>query len=281
MQASLLAVFAHPDDEALRCGGTLAHYAARGAHVTLVCLTRGEAGRNTDPTLEVTDLAAQREQELREACTLLGIHPPILLGYHDSGRGERLRRDDPLATMNADPLEIEAKLLEIIEQVRPQVMLTFDPHGMYGHPDHLSAHRVATAAFSSSGFRKVKLHRLFYTVQTREEMQTLQGGQALAVLDGLEPETYAVCDCTIAARLNVSAHARQKRAALFAHRSQTGPHSTLGTLSAEQLRPLLECETFSLGGVRGLIPEYPLTDLFAGLNVTFSDPPQGQPMHET
>lgn len=269
MQASLLAVFAHPDDESLRCGGTLAHYAALGAKVTLVCLTRGEAGRNTDPTLQVTDLAAQREQELRDACTVLGIQPPIFLGYHDSGRGERLRRDDPLATINADPLQIEAEVLEVIEQVKPQVMLTFDPHGMYGHPDHLVAHRVATAAFSSSGFRKVKVHRLFYTVQTRAEMQALQGGQSLAVLDGLPPETYAVCDCTIAARLDVNAHAAQKRAALFAHRSQTGPQSTLGTLSDAQLQPLLEFETYSLGGARGVIPEYPLKDLFAGLNVTY------------
>ncbi|ASN82541.1 PIG-L family deacetylase [Deinococcus ficus] len=272
MRASLLAVFAHPDDETLRCGGTLAHYAARGAEVTLVCLTRGEAGRNTDPALQVECLATQREQELQHACRILGARPPIFLDYHDSGRGERLRRHDPDATINADPLEMEARLLAVIEQVRPQVMLTFDPHGMYGHPDHLVAHRVATAAFSSSGFRRVKIERLFYTVQTREEMLALQSGQALGVLDGLSPEVFAVCDCTIAARLDVRAHAGQKRAALFAHRSQTGPASTLGTLSEAQLQPLLSTETYSLGGSRGVIPEYPLTDLFAGLRVDFPLP---------
>lgn len=74
--ASLLAVFAHPDDEALRCGGTLALYAARGARVHLICLTRGEAGRNTDPSLGDVNLPAQREQELRSACATLGIQPP-------------------------------------------------------------------------------------------------------------------------------------------------------------------------------------------------------------
>lgn len=275
--ASLLAVFAHPDDETLRCGGTLAHYAARGAQVQLICLTRGEAGRNTDPSLGEVDLPRQREQELNDACAALGLGPPVFLGYHDSGRGERLRRDDPLAAINADLLQMERRVLEVIEATHPQVMLTFDPHGMYGHPDHLIAHRVATAAYASSGFRQVRVQRLFYTVQSREEMLRLQGGRPLGVLEGLEPETYAVCDCTIAARIDIRAHAAQKRAALFAHRSQTGPLSTLGTLTGEQLAPLLESETFSLGGVRSPVPEYPLPDLFAGLDVTFQPAEQGRP----
>lgn len=275
MQASLLAVFAHPDDETLRCGGTLALYAARGAKVHLICLTRGEAGRNTDPTLgDQVDLPTQREKELQDARAALGTEPPIFLGYHDSGRGDRLRRDDPLATINVDPIEMERRILQVIEEIRPQVMLTFDPHGMYGHPDHLVAHRVATAAYTSSGFRQVRVQRLFYTVQSREEMTRLQGGRSLGVLEGLEPETYAVCDCTIAARIDVRPYAAHKRAALFAHRTQTGPLSTLGNLTDEQFAPLLEVETFSLGGVRCAIPEYPMTDLFAGLDVTFAPAPQ-------
>ncbi|ACO47466.1 PIG-L deacetylase family protein [Deinococcus deserti] len=269
MQASLLAVFAHPDDEALRCGGTLARYAAQGAAVTLICLTRGEAGKNTDPELLVTDLAAQREQELRDSCAQLGVAPPIFLGYHDSCRGERLRRDDPLATINADPLEIEARILEVIALVRPQVMLTFDPHGIYGHPDHLVAHRAATAAFTSAGIHGHAVHRLFYVVQTGEEMRRLQSGQALGVLSGLAPQTYAVCEATVAARIDVRAHAGQKRAALRSHRTQTGPLSTLGNLSDAQIGPLLEQETFSLGGLRGPLSRYPVEDLFEGLDVTF------------
>ncbi len=277
-QASLLAVFAHPDDEALRCGGTLALYAARGAQVHLICLTRGEAGRNTDPALGEVDLPTQREQELRDSCAALGIHPPIFLGYHDSGRGDRLRRGDPLATINADSTEMERRILEVIEATRPQVMLTFDPHGIYGHPDHLIAHRVATAAYASCGFRQVRVQRLFYIVQSREEMLRLQGGRPLGVLEGLEPETYAVCDCTIAAHIDVRAHAAQKRAALFSHRSQTGPLSTLGTLTDTQLAPLMESETYSLGGIRSSVPEYPMHDLFAGLDVAFSaSRPQEQP----
>ncbi|GGO32879.1 PIG-L family deacetylase [Deinococcus humi] len=270
--AALLAVFAHPDDEALRCGGTLALYAARGAQVHLICLTRGEAGRNTDPELGDIDMPTQREQELRNACAALGIHPPIFLDYHDSGRGDRLRRDDPLATINADPGQMERQILEVIETTRPQIMVTFDPHGIYGHPDHLTAHRAATAAYASSGFRQVRVQRLFYTVQSREEMLRLQSGRSLGVLKGLDPETYAVCDSTIAARIDIRVHAARKRAALFSHRTQTGPLSTLGTLSNEQLSPLMATETFSLGGIRSPVLQYPMDDLFAGLDVEFSPP---------
>ncbi|GGL11073.1 PIG-L deacetylase family protein [Deinococcus radiotolerans] len=279
MRASLLAVLAHPDDEVLRCGGTLARAAARGADVTLVCLTRGEAGRNTDPTLSVTDLGRQREQELQQACTHLGIHPPVFLNYRDSGRGNRLRRDDPQATINADPLEIEQRILDVIRQVRPQVLITFDPHGMYGHPDHLVAHRVATAAFSSAANHGVPIQRLFYVTQTTEEMRRLQAPSTtdaqpgLGVLTGLRPDVYAVSPCTVAARIDVRPHAQDKLAALRAHRTQTGPLSTLGRLSPAHLQPLLEEETFSLGGLRSPLLAYPLDDLFSGLNVTYHAAP--------
>ncbi|KQR23017.1 PIG-L deacetylase family protein [Deinococcus sp. Leaf326] len=269
MRASLLAVFAHPDDEALRCGGTLARYADRGAAVTVACLTRGEAGKNTDPALAVSDMGTQREGELRQACALLGISPPVFLDYQDSGRGERLRRTEPLACINADPLETEAKVLDIIHRVRPQVLLTFDPHGIYGHPDHLVAHRAATGAFSRSGHGPSSPRRLFYVAQTVPEMRGLQSGRGLGVLGQLDPEVYAVSDGTVAAWVDVRAYADRKRAALAAHRTQTGPLSTLGTLSPEQLAPLLRRETFSLGGLRGPLPAYPLDDLFAGLDVVY------------
>ncbi|MBB6098431.1 N-acetyl-1-D-myo-inositol-2-amino-2-deoxy-alpha-D-glucopyranoside deacetylase [Deinobacterium chartae] len=263
---SLLAVFAHPDDEAFRCGGTLARYAAQGVRVTLACTTRGEAGKITDPALgEVEDIGILREAELRDACRHLGIDEPVFLGYRDSGRGERLRKDDPLASINADPIEMEARILEVIERVRPQVMLTFDPHGIYGHPDHLAVHRAATAAFHSAGRFPDPPRRLFYTAQTFEEMQRLQTEGGLGVLAGLEPPTYGVSEDTIAARIDVAEFAARKRAGLRAHRSQTGPLSTLGTMPEAATAPLYARETFSLGGSRGPIPNWPLEDFFEGL----------------
>ncbi|MDB5044345.1 MAG: putative LmbE-like protein [Deinococcus sp.] len=273
MGPSLLALFAHPDDEVFRCGGTLARYARLGVRVTLVCLTKGEAGRNTDPALgefnlEQGDLARRREAELREACMHLGIEPPVFLGYHDSGRNERLRRDDPLATINADPLEMEAKVLNVVAQVQPQVMLGFDPHGIYGHPDHLVAHRVTAAVFARSGSVGVPVSRLYYTVQTHTQMRLLQTGRGLGVLAGLDPQTYAVCEATIAARIDISLYADCKRRALYAHRTQTGPLSTLGNLTEAQWQAMSSVETFSLGGTRTPIVNYPHSDLFEGVPLT-------------
>lgn len=265
MPAALLAVFAHPDDEALRCGGTLARAAAQGVHVTLACLTRGEAGRNTDPSLGDVNLPAAREQELRDACVHLGIQPPRFLDYHDSGRGERLRTADPLACINADPVAVEDRILEVIAQVRPQVMVTFDPHGIYGHPDHLVAHRAATGAFARSAAVGRPVERLYYVAQLHEDMRALQGERPLGVLQGLDPDVYAVDPGLIAAQVDVRDYAAHKLRALRAHRTQTGPLSTLGQLSDTQLTPLLRRETFSLGGTRTPLPHHPLTDLFDGV----------------
>lgn len=200
---AILAVFAHPDDEAFPTGGTLAHYAKLGHKVYLACATKGEVGQLKDPTLapadgSAPDMAAIRVKELEASCKALGIEPPIFLGYRDSGRGERLRKDDPQALYNADLWGVEAKIREAIAQVEPQVLITFDPHGGYGHPDHLVIHRAATAAFYSSGYLPNPPQRLFYTAFTIERAAAMQqGGQARSIMDGLDPQVYGVSDSTV------------------------------------------------------------------------------------
>lgn len=262
-QASLLAVFAHPDDEAFSSGGTLAHYAEKGVKITLACATRGEAGKITDPSLKVEDLGRQREEELRAACRALGIPAPVFLDFHDSGRQERVRKDDPLALMNVDPFEVETKLLGLIEALEPQVMLTFDPHGGYGHIDHLIIHRAASAAFFSGGDRCPGLSRLYFTAMplalTRRFTET---GMPMEY----EAARYGVSEQTLAVTLDVRAYAERKLAALRAHGSQTGPNSRMGQLPAEQRERLQQeiigRESFSIGGTRVSIPRYPLRGLF-------------------
>ncbi len=270
MKPSLLAVFAHPDDEAFSSGGTLAHYASLGVDVTLISSTRGEAGKVTDPVLgEVKDVGALRETELQNACQALGINPPIFLGYHDSGRLERLRKDDPLASINADPLEVEAKIKAVIEQVKPQVMLTFDPHGGYGHPDHLVIHSAALAAFFSSGHLPDAPKRLFYTAFPIEIARMMFNSSATPT-PGLEPELYGVSEDTIAFSHDIAAHLEQKMAALKAHASQVGPTSRMGQMpeaQREQMQKRMSLENFSLGGIRGAISSYPLRGFFDGLGL--------------
>jgi len=263
---SLLAVFAHPDDEAFSSGGTLAHYASRGVRVTLACATRGEAGKITDPNLTVEHLGRHREEELKAACRALGISDPVFLDYHDSGRQERVRQGDPLALMNVDPLDVETKLLDVIEQLRPQVLLTFDPHGGYGHVDHLVMHRAATAAFYAGTHRYPALKRLFYTAMPVEVTRRFA---AMGMPMEYEAQRYGVTRDTLAVVMDVSAYADRKRAALNAHGSQTGPQSRMGQMPPEERermqRDILGREAFALAGTRTPVPRYPLLGFFDGI----------------
>ena len=262
---TLLAVFAHPDDEAFSVGGTLTHYARRGVRVVLACATRGEAGKITVPGMTVDDLGAQREQELRAACEALEIPAPVFLDYHDSGRYERTRHDDPLALLNMNPLDVEVKLRDLIAQVQPQVIVTFDPHGGYGHIDHLQIHRAATAAFFSTGHLPYGgPQRLYFTALSQE------AAQGLARLgQDLDPLRYGVSESTVAVTLDVSAYAENKKSALAAHGTQTGANSLMGRMTPEEReqmeRRMLGTEQFSIGGTRTGVPAFPLRGLFDGL----------------
>ncbi len=270
MKPSLLAVFAHPDDEAFSSGGILTHYAKLGVRVELLCATRGEAGKITDPNLSITDLGKHREHELRLACAAMDISEPRFMDYHDSGRLERLRKDDPLATINIDYLEMEQKIIEVIRETKPQVLLTFDPHGGYNHPDHLSVYRAASAAFFSSGHLEEAPKRLFFTafpLETMKEWIKQPGGP---MTPGMTPEVFGVSADTIAVTFDGSAYTEQKLAALAAHGSQTGENSRMGQLPPEQKAAMLErikTETFALGGTRGAIANYPLKGFFDGLGL--------------
>lgn len=262
---TLMAVFAHPDDEAFSVGGTLAHYAQKGVKVVLVCATRGEAGKITDPSMTVTDLGAQREGELRAACEALGIPAPIFLDFHDSGRAERIRYDDPLALMNVDVLDLEARIRPLIEEHLPQVIVTFDPHGGYGHIDHLQVHRATTAAFHSTGHLSRPPQRLYYTALTH------QAAEGLARFgNDLDPLLYGVSEKSLVVRMDVARYAGRKKAALAAHGTQMGPESRMGQMSdedrAQMEQRLLGGESFSLGGSRASVPRYPLGGLFDGVD---------------
>src|ERR1041385_3969974 len=167
-QASLLIVLAHPDDEIFH-GGVLAHLSERGVRVTLVCATDGEAGKPHPSVGLVEDLGALRVEDLRLSCARLGIDEPVRLRFHDSARKERQRHDDPHALANVDMLDVEAALRSIIADVKPHVVLTFEPHGGYYHPDHVAIHRATTAAFVAGGVRGPQApERLFSSAMLRD-----------------------------------------------------------------------------------------------------------------
>ncbi len=152
---SLLAVLAHPDDETFGTGGTLAHYANLGVEVHLVCATRGEAG-DVDPELmegfeSVADL---RESELRCAAQTLGLTAVHMLDYRDSGMEGSPENQHPRA-LAATPLDkVAGDVVRYIRQLKPQVVITFDPIGGYRHPDHIAIHNATVKAFYAAGDSK-------------------------------------------------------------------------------------------------------------------------------
>jgi N-acetyl-1-D-myo-inositol-2-amino-2-deoxy-alpha-D-glucopyranoside deacetylase len=157
----LLLVHAHPDDESIYTGATMARYAAEGAQVTLVTCTLGELGEIIPPSLahladgDGARLGEYRIGELAAACAALGVTDHRFLGgpgrWRDSGMMGTEGNDDPRCFWRADVDQAARALLEVIGEVRPQVVVTYDANGAYGHPDHIQAHRVAWRACELAG----------------------------------------------------------------------------------------------------------------------------------
>jgi len=272
-RASLLVVLAHPDDEIFH-GGVLAHLSARGVRVTLACATDGEAGKPHPSVGPIDDLGAVRVDELRLSCARLGLEPPVLLRFHDSARKERLRRDDPHALANVDMLDVEAAVRGIIADVTPHVIVTFEPHGGYYHPDHVAIQRATTAAFFSSSVLGADApERLFYAAMRRDVFEGLAAAsRGRGMVDGLDPDLFSSAPEMIAVSFDASRYVEQKLFALTAHRSAFGvTQQMLQTPTGEDaqmlraFRPVLEREVFLLGGARGPVPRWPLPDFFDGL----------------
>jgi len=268
-RASLLIVLAHPDDEIFH-GGVLAHLSERGVRVTLACATDGEAGRPHPSVGPVEDLGAMRVSELKLSCAQLGIEEPVFLRFHDSARNERQRHDDPHALANVDMLDVEAALRGIIADVKPHVIITFEPHGGYYHPDHVAIQRATTAAFFSSGVLGTEApERLFYATMLRDTFRVFaEASRGRGFLDGLDPDVFATSPDMVAVSFDAAPYLQRKLLALAAHRSAFGlTPETLNATSPmlQAFRPVLEREVFVLGGARGEVPRWPLENFFDGL----------------
>lgn len=221
--ACLLAVFAHPDDEAYRPGGTLALLARSGARVHLLTATRGEAGSRGDPPLcAAEELAAWRERELRCACATLGIQPPRLLNYPDGG----------LADVGAG--ELTAQILAAIEDTGAQVLLSFGPDGLSGHPDHIAIGRCAAEAY-----RRAESVAALYAVAVPVSL-----AQALDMR-----QVRAVPDAEIGLAVDVSPVWQTKLAAIHCHATQLAS-SPMMRAPEERQRRFFGTEHFVLAAMR-------------------------------
>jgi len=281
-ELSLLAVFAHPDDESFGIGGTLARYAAEGVKVCLICATGGEEGEIYDPSLGTREQIAEiRERELRCACRVLGISELHLLGYRDSGMEGTPANQDPRSLVQADPHEVVGRIVRLIRQIRPQVMVTFEEGGGYGHPDHKAIHRHAKAAFYAAGdpdqypehlaegLEPYAPQRLYYTAFPRSVFQKLV--QAAKEM-GIEPpdryrdlESLGVPDEFCTTRVDISAYLEIQERARQCHRSQLAPDSLFTLIPEELRRQFQHTDCFACEGEILKEGECPKDDLFAGL----------------
>ncbi|MGX1546594.1 N-acetyl-1-D-myo-inositol-2-amino-2-deoxy-alpha-D-glucopyranoside deacetylase [Streptomyces adustus] len=279
---SLLLVHAHPDDESINNGATMARYAAEGARVTLVTCTLGELGEVIPSELAHLSgdaLGEHRLGELAAAMSELGVKDFRQLGgpgrYRDSGMMGLPDNDDPACFWQADVDEAAAHLLDVILEVRPQVLVTYDPDGGYGHPDHIQAHRVAVRAAELAADAGRPIPRVYFNRMPRPVAEEAFG-RLRDRLPGLPfTETAAVDDVPgvvarerITAEIDGTAYAAAKAAAMRAHATQieVAPDEASFALSNELAQPLFTTEYYELAG--GADGAGRVSDLFAGAEET-------------
>ena len=279
-ELSLLAVEPHPDDESIGMGGTLAKYSAEGVRTTLVTATRGEVGeildKDLDPKAAAPRLASIREAELREAARILGVTELAFLGYEDSGMAGLPRNRAPGTFWQADEEEAIGRLIQVVRRVRPQVMVTQNEFGGYGHPDHIKTHRVAIGAFLYAGdterfpgrspFRPKKLYYVSFPKSRIHQMAEAferAGVENRFSSDG-EPPPFAVPDERVTTWIDGSPFIEQKLKAMKAHRTQIPEDSWFMKLTEVAGPKAWALETFERvrSSVDAPVPE---NDLFAGL----------------
>lgn len=240
---TLLAVHAHPDDESSGTGGLL-RLAARQGHTTvLVTCTNGDLGDVKDPRLRLQPrdnpadrqrLAEVRQAELQRAAAILGVTHLYALGYHDSGMQGWETNTAPHAFAQADVATVARQLVQIIRQHRPDVVITYDEQGGYGHPDHIMTHRVTMAALEAAAeaarFPEAgapwQVYKVYYTAWARADaLRTLKLlrllGRKTRLRDAdFDPQSIGCPDELITTRVDVRSVLRAKWQALFTHRSQ-------------------------------------------------------------
>lgn len=245
----LVLVHAHPDDESIETGATIAMYAAQGVAVTLVTCTLGELGEVIPP--ELAHLAADAEGglgeyrigELAAACAALGVTDHRFLGgqgrWRDSGMMGTASNDWPGSFWLADVDEAAAELLAVLRDVRPQVLVSYDADGFYGHPDHIQAHRVSRRAFDLAGGLVSKLYATAVPRSVLAEAMVLTGADddgefartGFTRVKSLADVPFGVDDEQVTTRIEAGDYLDAKLAAMRAHATQISVDAPFFALS--------------------------------------------------
>jgi LmbE family N-acetylglucosaminyl deacetylase len=270
---TLLAVHAHPDDETITTGGTLARYGAEGVRTVVVTCTSGELGwrMGVTPAGEQAWVSGIRLRELEAAAARLGVSRLVQLGYADSGMPGSADNQRPGAFWGADLDEAAARLLAVLNQDRPQVVLAYDETGGYGHPDHVKAHQVAVAAYAAYALGQEQRSRLYYvrlplgwarhfTCALRAAGIDAPGSAAAGADAGPHVQQIGVPDALVTTTIDVRPYVAAKRAAVACYGSQFPPEHFLRRMPPALADELWAYEFYSRPGAQAE------TDLFAGLD---------------
>lgn len=241
-QLKLMCVLAHPDDETLGVGGVLAKYSAEGVETCVITATRGERGwfgdEADDPGLEA--LGRLREAELREATRILGVGEVRLLDYVDGDLDQ------------ADPGEAVSKIAAHLRRVKPRVVVTFDPFGAYGHPDHIAICQFTTAAVMCAADPAYgdgpphRVSKLYYMADRKELIREFESvvGEISMTIDGVERRASPWEDWAITTRVDARAHWKTVKQAALCHRTQLPSFEQVWTLPENRLQELFGIQTF-------------------------------------
>jgi LmbE family N-acetylglucosaminyl deacetylase len=239
-RGTLVSFHAHPDDEAIATGGTLARAADEGHRVVLVVATRGEHGEVDDGFLDDGEtLWERRVRETEQAADILGIARVEFLGYTDSGMAGTPENDLPGSFWTADVDVAAARLAAILRDEQAEVLTTYDDHGGYDHPDHIQVHRVGARAAALAGVSRVyeatinRDHIRRLMLELREQADGA-GIEPPGDLGPPEELTIGVTEDDITTTVDVAKYIGAKRAALAAHRSQVDETSFFLAMPAEQ-----------------------------------------------
>jgi len=267
----LMAVLAHPDDESLGVGGTLALYAKEGVKTFLLTATRGEHGRHGEAApASPAELGALREAELLAASKVLGVSEVRLLDYPDGGLDQ------------ADPREAAARIAGHIQQIRPHVILTFGPDGAYGHPDHIAISQLTTAAIvcaaqsshdthsAEQAYPPHQVSKLYYMAWKKSKWDAYQAALKTlkAKVDGVERQAVPWPDWAVTTVIDTGSYWQITWRAVSCHQTQMSVYRNLEDLSGDHHRALWGSQEFYrafslVNGGRELE-----TDLFEGLRVS-------------
>jgi N-acetyl-1-D-myo-inositol-2-amino-2-deoxy-alpha-D-glucopyranoside deacetylase len=288
----LLLVHAHPDDETIATGATMAKYAAEGAHVTLVTCTLGEEGEVLVP--ELAHLASDKDDqlgphrigELDAACRALGVADHRFLGgpgrWRDSGMMGTPQNDRPECFWQASFDEPVAELVRVVREVRPQVVVTYDDNGGYGHPDHIQAHRVTVAAVERAGDPSYgegeawAVGKLYWAAISRSFLQRgidllkESGQESFFGVDSAEELPFGVPDELITTEIDASDYLDRKIDAMRAHATQIEVDGPFFALSNNLGQRAWGLEHYVLA--RGPRPGSRETDLFDGISGRLDSP---------